>query len=138
MLAPDCMTYRTTTPVSGLVAIDGETYYRFPNGGGLVALTARVSPHAHVAKGARVKDHAVVASGARLFGESVAEDHALVGSMVTLRDQAHVGGRAVVCDGVVLREECYVGGASYLRGPIVVEGRGRVVDQVLQGRFVIH
>lgn len=69
---------------------------------------------------------------------AVVEDHAFVGSMVTLRGQARVGGRAVITDGVNLRDESYVGGSTYLRGPIVVEGKCRVVNQTLRSRFVIH
>lgn len=125
-------------PQDEVVVLDGETYYRFPNGGGLVALTASVSPYAHVAAGALVRGFAVLTTSARLFDNTVVEDHAFVGSMVTLRGKARAGGRAVITDGVILRDESYVGGSTYLRGPIVVEGKCRIVDQTLHGRFVIH
>lgn len=129
---------RITTEDDDLVVIDGETYYRFPHGGGLVAITANVSPHAYVDRGARVKGRAVLTGSARLFGNAIAEDDAYVGSMVTLRDHARVGGHAVVKGGVNLRDESYVGGASHLSGPLVMQGKCRVVDQTIHGRFVIY
>lgn len=136
MLVSDHVT--EAPPRDDLVVISGATFRRFPNGGGLVAITAHVSPHAYVDRGARVKDRAVLSSSARLFGNAVVEDEAFIGSMVTLRDNARVGGCAVITGGVNLREESYVGGTSYLHGPIVVEGKCRIVDQTIHGRFVIH
>lgn len=117
--------------------IDDVQYHRHLYGGGLVAATAHVSPHAHVARGARVLGHALVQAGARLFGQAVAEDHSVVCSLVTLRDNARVGGYAVLQIGVNLFEDAYVGGSSVLTGAVTVRSKARIIDICLRGKLDI-
>ena len=117
-----------------LVEIDGAWYQRHQNGGGLVAITARVAATAYLDSKAMVKDHAVVAGNVRLFHQSVAECHALLLGMSTLRDNSRVGGRAVVRD-VTMKDNGYVGGSSRLDGNIRIEQSARIVDIDLRGSF---
>jgi UDP-3-O-[3-hydroxymyristoyl] glucosamine N-acyltransferase len=122
-----------STPVTVKSCPDG--YQRHPNGGGLVATTARVAPSAYVALGARVEDFAVLCTSARLFDDASVGGFAVIGSMVTLRDNARVEGKAILRGGGIVREHGYVGGHAYLFGPVVVTGRARAVDVELRGRF---
>ena len=121
-------------PHEELIEIDGAWYYRHDNGGGLVAITARVAASAYVGRTAMVRDFAVVGSNVRLFQQSVAEGRALLLGMTTLRDNATVGDRAVV-RGVTMKDNAYVGGRSRLDGNIRVEQTARVVDVDLRGSF---
>ena len=129
-----------TTPLTDsrtqeeLVEIDGAWYYVHKNGGGLVAMTARVAESAYVDRTAIVRDFAVVGSSVRLFHESVAEEHALLLGMSTLRDNARVGGHAVVRH-ISMKDSGYVGGNSRLDGNIRVEQFARIVDIDLRGTF---
>jgi carbonic anhydrase/acetyltransferase-like protein (isoleucine patch superfamily) len=121
-------------PHEELVEINGAWYYRHTNGGGLVAITARVADTAYLDSKAMVKDHAVVAGNVRLFHKSVAEGGALLLGMSTLRDNARVGGSAVV-RGVTMKDNGYVGGSSRLDGNIRIEQCARIVDVNLSGSF---
>lgn len=127
-------TRTATQEPEDLIEIDGDYYRRHRSGGGLVSVTALVSPSARIDREAMVKHHAVIGANVRLFHRSVVEDLAVVIGMTTLREDSRIGGNAVV-NGVNLRGNAYVGGSSQLEGPIVVEASVRLVDIHLKGRY---
>ena len=88
---------------------ENATYSAHPNGGGLVASTAKVDASVYVAPGAVVKgsatvtgnvkllDHAVVCGSAKVSGDVVVSGYGMIGENATVSGSARVGDCGIVC-----------------------------------------
>ena len=99
-----------------LFEVNGVKYHRHPNGGGLVAETARVAETAYVGPFALVKDKAQVLDEARI------EDRAVISEKAVIREKAQVSGSALVCDSAL------VYGSTRVCGSARVFGSAQVYD----------
>ncbi|WP_375384015.1 hypothetical protein [uncultured Microbacterium sp.] len=109
---------RTAIETLEEITIDGVTYRRHSCGGGLVALTAFVTPRVRISPKAMVRDRAVVIGSVRLFDEAIIEENAVVVGACTLRDRARVGGHAVLRDNVTLADAARADGLVTLAGSV--------------------
>ena len=115
-------------------------YHRHPNGGGLVADTAKVADTAFVGVDARVSDGAQVSRGARIvghaqvYGNAVVSDDAVVSEGAWVFDGARVVGRAwlygdaVVSGNAQVSDNAEVSGNAQVSDDAVVSGRAQVSD----------
>lgn len=87
-----------------------NTMQRHPNGGGLVAHTAKVHPHAYVGAGALVKDHAEIGPEVELHGGSSVGGTARLTGKVQLYDLSSIHGQAQVSGDVILNNHSQIGG----------------------------
>lgn len=105
-----------------------------PNGGGMVAVSAKVAPTAYVAPGARVLDEAQVLDSARILdsavirGRAKVSEKAIVGGSAVVTDEARVSGEAQVFGGATIANRAHVKDRARVRDAIHVIG-----DGVLQG-----
>ncbi|MBQ3856359.1 MAG: hypothetical protein II762_06705 [Ruminococcus sp.] len=88
---------------------ENATYSAHPNGGGLVASTAKVDASVYVAPGAVVKgdatvtgnvkllDHAVVCGSAKVSGDVVVSGYGMIGENATVSGNARVDDFGIVC-----------------------------------------
>jgi acyl-[acyl carrier protein]--UDP-N-acetylglucosamine O-acyltransferase len=104
-----------------IVGMDGIAYFPHPNGGGLVAETARVACTVFVAPTATVRGRAMVSGWARLLDESVVEGNARVSGNCTLRHHAYVGEQAVLSGSVTVANHASVVGRAYISGTAYIE-----------------
>lgn len=120
-----------------MVVVDGEEFWRWPRGGGLVALTASVSPHVYVATGARIRGRAVVDGGVRLFHQSVIEDQAIVLGPSTLRGTSSIGGEAYVRGNVQLHGDSRIAGTTHVVGIITLGTLVQIAAGEIRGHFTL-
>ena len=104
------------------LVVDGIRYHRHPNGGGLVAETARVAETAYVGPFALVKDKAQVLDEARI------EDRAVISEKAVIREKAQVSGSALVCDSALVYGSTRVCGSARVFGSALVYGSARVFE----------
>lgn len=100
---------------------------RHPNGGGLVAASAKVAPTAFVGPDAKVLDGAEVSGTARI------EDHAVVRGSARVGDAAVVRGHATVRDQARVTGNARVGGFARVGGQTEITGQARVLEYVHAG-----
>lgn len=101
-----------------VISIEGNAYRPHPNGGGMVALTALVSPNVYVGPRAMIRDRAVVVGGVRLFDESIVEEKAVVAGRCTLRGKSRVSGEAVLRDNVTMHDAARADGLVRISGSV--------------------
>lgn len=118
----------------GSVSMDGVIYHPHPNGGGLVAETAKVDASAFVGVGARVddnarvldnacvRDNACVAGNARVFGNACVYANARVFGDALVFGDAWVYGNARVFG------NAFVSGNACVFGDVCVSGNAHVYD----------
>lgn len=108
----------------------------------VIAPTARVSPHATVARGTIVMHMALVGPGARVGENCIINSRALVEHDALIGDHCHVATGAVVNGGCMVGEGSFVGSGALLRqgiriGRQTVVGMGAVVRRdVADGEVV--
>jgi len=90
-----------------VLEIDGEKYHHHPNGGGLVAETAKVGKTAFIGPFAQIRHRATVDEGAKVD------------------DRAMVAGDAFIASGSVLLDTCYVFGRASILGA-EISGNSRI------------
>ena len=103
-----------------------------PNGGGLVAKSAKVDATAYVGPNARVLDAAQVSGKARI------EDHATVRQNARVSDEAIVGGFARVTDRAQLSGRARVRGFARLGDQATMTGNARLLEYAsIEGRGTV-
>ncbi len=95
-----------------------------PNGGGMVAVSAKVAPTAYVAPGAKVLEEAQVLDSARILDSAVVRGRAIVS------EKATIAGSAVVFEEAKVSGEAIVHGGATISGSAHVKDRARVRDAI--------
>jgi acyl-[acyl carrier protein]--UDP-N-acetylglucosamine O-acyltransferase len=124
--------YARSEPIYGsfkLYKRDGEYCFKHTNGGGLVALSARVQHGVFVAEGAAVLGDSIVRGDVRLEDQAVIEGNARVSGRVKLRHQSKVSGNAVIEGQVSMHRHAHVGENAHLRGMISLDYYAFVGDE---------
>jgi carbonic anhydrase/acetyltransferase-like protein (isoleucine patch superfamily) len=107
---------------------------RHVNGGGIVALTAKVSESAHVGSGAMVFENATVLGSAVVGYSARVYGNATVSGNSYIRDEAKVYGYAMVGGSAVVYNKAKVYGSAVVRENARVHGKARVYGKaMLQG-----
>ena len=104
-----------------LHTVEGQVCSKHINGGGLVALTARVEPTVFVAEGAAILDRADVRDQVRVEDHAIIDGDARVTGRSRLRHETHVGDQAVLEERVLMQRHASVGGNAHLRGMISLD-----------------
>ncbi len=97
---------------------DGHVCFKHQNGGGLIAVTARVAPSVYVAESAAVLGRAWVRDDVRVEDNAVIDGDAQVTGSARLRHDSRVGDQAVLEGKVLMLRNASVGGSAHLRGTI--------------------
>ncbi len=84
------------------VEINGVQYRHHPNGGGLVAVTAKVAGTAQIDLSSMVKDHAEIGSYAKIEDGATICDHAVIEDAAEVY-QATIGANVTVPQGTIVR-----------------------------------
>ena len=100
---------------------NGEDCVEHTNGGGLVALTARVQHSVFVAEGAAVLGHSVVRDEVRVEDQAIIEGNARVSGQSKMRHESRVSGNAVLEGRITMRRHAHVGENAHLRGMISLD-----------------
>jgi acyl-[acyl carrier protein]--UDP-N-acetylglucosamine O-acyltransferase len=108
---------------------DGQVCIQHANGGGLVALTARVESTVFVAETAAVLGHAVVRGDVRVEDQAVIQDNARVTGRTRLRHESRVGDDALLEGRILMQRHSMVGGRAHLRGMISMDYHAYVGDR---------
>jgi len=107
--------------IKPVIGPDGALYRPHPNGGGLVATTARVEASVFVGPHALVQGNAEVSGSSRLLDRAIVSGNATVSGRCTLRHDARIEGNARIDGGVVLMNHAIVTGRAILLGKVRVE-----------------
>ena len=98
------------------------TYNPHPNGGGLVASTAKVDSSVYVAPGAVVKGDAVVTGNVRIL------DHAVVEGSAKVSDNAVIAGYGMVAENAVVSGNARVDDCGLVMGRANISGNAKVIE----------
>ncbi len=112
--------------------------YRYHNnGGGLVALTAKVDATSFVSAGSKIEGEAEVSSNCRIEGFSIVRGGAKISDHVVVRGSTLVEGNAYVSAAALL-EDAEVSGAARITGPCFV-GSGTLITEkaVIEGSVTV-
>lgn len=98
------------------------TYAPHPNGGGLVASTAKVDATVYVAPDAVVKGSAKVTGNVRLL------DHAVVEGSAVVSDNAVIAGYGMVAENAVVSGNARVDDCGLVMGRAKISGNAKVIE----------
>lgn len=109
--------------------------YVHENGGGLVALTAKVDPSVFVGKGCKVWGKAEIRGKVRLVGNVEVFGADLAGGIsVLIEDEALIAGSVRITGAVLIRDKAEIRDNARLSGCVQVLHRARIHgDAVLEG-----
>ncbi len=96
-----------------------------PNGGGLVANTAKVDPSVYVGPDAKVLGYATVS------GNAVIDDYAIVTGSAKVSGNAVVKGHAVVAENATVRDNAIIADHAGVMGNSVISDDARVIESGL-------
>ena len=97
-------------------------YTPHPNGGGLVASTAKVDSTVYVAPDAIVKGNATVTGNVKIL------DHAVVEGSAKVSDNAVIAGYGMVCENAVVSGNARVDDCGLVMGKANISGNARVIE----------
>jgi len=129
--------WRLQNDEPAVISIGNERFRVHPHGGGLVSLTAFVTPGVFVGPHASVKGRAIVVGAVRLFDRSVVEGSAIVGDSCTLREESSIGGEAVVRRQVTLTGHARIDGDARVNGGVLLQYYAHISRGVLSGAMTI-
>lgn len=86
------------------LTLNGVKYSHHPNGGGLVAETAKVAPGAFIGRYVVVHDRAEIGGRAKLFGD------------IVIRDNTRITGYVYMCGDIEVKGNTVISGKSRIIG----------------------
>jgi len=115
----------------------GQDYYLHPNGGGKVALTAKVDPNAYVGPKAKVMDTARVRAGVCIEDEAEISGHPLLLKPARVSGKAKVSGETMM-EGGSVSGNAQVSGSSFVGDDAVVRGDAKVGSVHIIGKATVE